>query len=191
MDNSSILAAYNAFKNDQRLSSLCKIQQSSEYLKNAPIEEIEKIYQLAVSSFQSKGGTKLERIVEDELKKENIPFQAQVHLNADGIILESRGVTIIDIVFGNPIVGDSITNYAVLSLKTTSRERAKQDGWTKITPPKLFLYASLEDDYPQPEIFNEGPTRKLICVKPKKKDLRQFKLGFEHLIDEVRSLIKS
>ena len=190
MNNSSILAAQNAFKTSQHNEHLSKIRQSSECLKNVSDEELSKIFSVAVSCFQSKGGKFLERHIEGLLKEANIPFKSQPHLNCEGIFVESDGITIPDIVFGNPQIGDSVTNFVVLSLKTTSRERAKLDDWTKKNPPKLFLYATLEDDYPQPKTFEEGPTRKLICATPKKRDLREFKLGFEHLINEIQKLIK-
>ena len=84
------------------------------------------------------------------------------------------------------MVGTHISGYAVMSLKTTSRERAKLDtAWTHQHPPALFLYGTLENDYPQPETFGEGPTRKLICATPKAHDTRQFKLGFEDLLAQL------
>ena len=92
--------------------------------------------------------------------------------------------------FGNPVVGTHISGYVVMSLKTTSRERAKLDtAWTYKHPPKLFLYATLEDDYPSPKTFDEGLTRKLVCATPKARDARQFKLGFEHLVAEVQAAL--
>jgi hypothetical protein len=149
-------------------------------------EEIEHAFADVVSCFQSKGGKALESIVENALKLEQIPFKSQVHLDSNGIIVESNGVTIPDVVFGDPQLGTHISNYAVMSLKTTSRERSKLDtAWTEKHPPKLFLYATLEADYPIPEKFQESSTRKLVCAVPRKKDLRRYKLGFEHIKQEI------
>jgi hypothetical protein len=190
MNNSSILSEQKAFKDSQHATHRSKLRQEFAFLKDCSDEELDKLYWMAVSCFQSKSGKFLEAHIEKLLKEANVPFKAQLHITSEGIIVESGGCTIIDIVFGKPVIGDHIGKYAALSLKTTSRERAKLDtAWTVKHPPKLFLYGTLEDDYPQPKIFEEGPTRKLICAKPKKKDLRQFKLGFENIIEEVQKVL--
>ena len=141
-----------------------------------------------VQSTKSKSGTSLEKIIEGFLEENDIPFKAQVSIDKDGIINE-RGLqthAIPDIVIGNPTTGDSIKNYIVLSLKTTSRERAKQDDWTKRMPPKLFLYVTASNDYPSPDKFDESETRRIITDSPKSKDTRKFKLGFDELIDVLK-----
>lgn len=184
MNNTAILAAYASFKSAQHLQHLTRLRRNYPKLADWSDADITALYSDVVSCFQSKGGSFFESHIESLLT--GVPFKAQVHLNADGMIVESGGSTIPDIVFGTPVVGTHISNYAVLSLKTTSRERAKLDtAWTFKHPPKLFLYGTLEDDYPQPKTFGECETRKLICAKPRKRDLRQFKLGFEDLIDLV------
>ena len=184
MNSVAILAAYASFKSAQHLQHLARLRRNYPKLADWSDADITALYSDVVSCFQSKGGSFFESHIESLLA--HVPFKAQVHLNADGMIVESGGCTIPDIVFGTPVVGTHISNYAVLSLKTTSRERAKLDtAWTFKHPPKLFLYGTLEDDYPQPKTFGECDTRKLICAKPRKRDLRQFKLGFEDLIDLV------
>ena len=186
MNSIAILTAYASFKSAQHLQHLARLRRNYPKLADWSDAEITALYSDVVSCFQSKGGSFFESHIERLLTGVGVPFKAQVHLNADGIIVESGGCTIPDIVFGTPVVGTHISNYAVLSLKTTSRERAKLDtAWTFKHPPKLFLYGTLEDDYPQPKTFGECETRKLICAKPRKRDLRQFKLGFEDLIDLV------
>lgn len=186
MNSLSILAAFADFKAITHKRHLDRLRQSSPLLRSASDDELNVIYKTSVSCFQSKSGDFLETHIETLLTNAGIPFKSQVHLNSDGIIVESRGCTIPDIVFGTPRVGDHISNYTVLSLKTTSRERAKLDtAWTVKHPPKLFLYGTLSDDYPQPTTFEEGPTRKIITAQPKKQDNRIFKLGFEHLIESV------
>ena len=189
MNNTSILAAYAAFKSAQPLQHITRLRRNYPKLAGWSDSDITALYSDVVSCFQSKGGSFFEGHIESLLT--GIPFKAQVHLNSDGIIVESGGCTIPDIVFGNPVVGTHISNYAVLSLKTTSRERAKLDtAWTVKHPPKLFLYGTLEDDYPQPKTFGECDTRKLICAKPRKRDLRRFKLGYEDLIATVTTLLE-
>jgi hypothetical protein len=143
------------------------------------------MYTRCISNFQKKDGKSFEKDIEAQLTACNVPFKSQVHMDANGMILESQGVHILDIVFGDPRPGTHISNYAVMSLKTSSRERAKLDTWTDIHPPKRFYYGSIEADYPTPEKFKESDTRKLVCVTPRKKDTRQFKLDFVGLIDEI------
>jgi len=193
MNSQAILFAYNSFKTTVHKQHLDKIRQSLPLRLQHELtdDELDNVYNSSVSCFQSKGGKFLESHIETLLINAGIPFKPQVHLNSDGIIVESQGCTVPDIVFGIPQIGDHISNYIVLSLKTTSRERAKLDtAWTSKHPPKLFLYGTLEDDYPQPTTFEEGPIRKIITAKPKKKDNRMFKLGFEHLIECVSQGLK-
>jgi hypothetical protein len=192
LTNSSILLAYTAFKSAQHAAHLTRLRAAHPKLLTFTDEELTALYWDTVSCFQSKGGKFFENHIEGLLRDAGIPFQAQVHLDSNGIIVEGRsdGDTIPDIVFGNPVVGTHISGYAVMSLKTTSRERAKLDtAWTHKHPPKLFLYATMEDDYPSPNTFEEGPTRKLVCATPKKRDTRAFKLGFEHLVAEVHAAL--
>jgi hypothetical protein len=192
MTNSSILLAYATFKSAQHTAHLARLRANHPKLSVFTDEELTALYGDVVSCFQSKGGKFFEGHIENLLREAGIPFKAQVHLDANGFITEGRndGDTIPDIVFGNPAVGTHISSYAVMSLKTTSRERAKLDtAWTYKHPPKLFLYATLEDDYPSPKTFDEGPTRKLVCATPKARDARQFKLGFEHLVAEIQAAL--
>jgi hypothetical protein len=145
-----------------------------------------------VSCFQKKAGAALEQIVEASLIEQGIRCKAQVQLDKHGIIVgfgKKRGSTIPDIVFGTPVEGTHISEYIVMSLKISTRERAKLDGYFRTHVPKLFLYASLSDDYPHPEDFDEGPSRKLICATPRKNDTRQFKLGFEDIEATVLTCI--
>jgi hypothetical protein len=151
-------------------------------------EDVSRFYSSAVSKFQSKNGGLFESCVEAFLTEEGIPFKRQVQINQEGIIVGLRGKkpknTIIpDIVFGDPQVGTYISEYAVMSLKTSSRERSSQDMWTFLHPPRLFLYGTVDDDYPTPEKFRESDTRKLVCVHTRTPDTRKFKLSFDDLRD--------
>lgn len=182
LSNASILSAYSAFKTAQHITHINRIRTENLELACMSDETITRIYNSAISCFQSKGGKFFERHIEKLLTDANIPFQAQVSIDADGIIVSGVGVTIPDIVFGTPVIGTHIGGYIVMSLKTSSRERAKLDtAWTYKHPPKLFLYATMESDYPQPSTFGESPTRRLVCATPRTKDLRMFKMGFDDI----------
>lgn len=153
-------------------------------------DEIAELYDDNNSHSQSRrcrGGGELERFLESSFRCKNISFARQVPVNNDGIIVKTKkGMKIIDIVFGIPKVGDHISNFKIMSIKKSSRERYTEDDWTLVQKPKLYLYTTLDADYPQPEKFKENDDRKLICAKPKPEDSRQFKLGFENIIDLVR-----
>lgn len=182
----SILAHYETFKQAQLLKHVQTLRTENPKLADWTDEEVLKLYQTAVSCFQSKAGSFLEKFVEEKLREAGVPFRAQVNLNGDGFVVEGRGTFIPDIVFGDPKPGDHIRDFVVLSLKTSSRERSKLDtAWTHENPPKLFLYGTLEDDYPQPDKFRESESRKLVCAIPKKKDNRVYKLGFGDILAEV------
>jgi hypothetical protein len=85
-------------------------------------------------------------------------------------------------------VGKSITDYKVVSCKTTCRERWTQDDWSYTFIPQLYILLTISDDYPPSTRFEEGVNRKIITCRPKNKDDRNFKLNFENLIDELRRL---
>ena len=94
---------------------------------------------------------------------------------------------IIDFVIGNFIeVGKSITEYIVISCKTTCRERWTQDDWSYTFIPKLYILLTISDDYPLSIRFRENKHRKIITCIPKKKDDRIYKLNFENLIQELQ-----
>jgi len=179
LNNKNVLNAWEAHKNKKQALFLESVRTEFPELAGMSDDRISAFAAKVVSTHQSKDGGFLEREVETSLK---IPFKRQVHIDDSGIIIATGGKTIIDIVFGNPIVGTHISNYVVGSLKITSRERWKLDtAWVNKHLPKLFLYISLAADYPSPKTFHEGPTRKLVCATPKKKDDRVFKLGFEDI----------
>ena len=181
----NVLEARAALVADKRTALFAKMRNLVPELQTVSDDTLSTLRDAVVSDFQRKEGGFLERYVEGVLTRENIPFKAQVHINEEGTIV-LRGSTIPDIVCGTPVMGDSIAKYIVLSVKTSTRERKKLDDWTKIHPPKLFLYVTLENDYPTPGSFAEGPTRKLVCATPKKCDARSFKLGFDDLAAEIR-----
>lgn len=186
MNKEAVLHAYQAFKSTQRQKHIQYLRNNNPKFSDWTDAEITKVYVDCVSCFQSKSGTFFEQYIEDCLRKVGVPFRAQVHINNEGVIVQGGGKTIADIVFGEPKVGTHISSYSVLSLKTTSRERAKQDAWTYKYPPKVFYYGTIEADYPQPSTFQESAVRKLVCVQTRAKDERQFKFGFPEMVDEVR-----
>lgn len=187
----NILAAYQAAKKAEASANIARLRASTPKLESWSDEDIAEFYKTAVSCFQSKqGGRFLETFVEETLTREGIPFQAQVRVDGDGMITSGKGVTIPDIVFGTPTIGTHISNYMVLSLKVSSRERSKLDSaWTFEHKPKKFYYGTIEADYPTPDKFKESDTRKLVCAIARKKDTRAFKMGFDDLLAEVKTLL--
>lgn len=158
-------------------------------------EQLIKLYDKSISIHQSNiqgNGDFLENnIVVLELTKHNIPFKQQVTIGKDGIIVgfnekKSKCYHIIDFVIGNNIeVGKSITEYKVLSCKTTCRERWTQDDWSFTYIPSKYILLTISNDYPSSIRFRETEQRKIITCFPKSKDDRKYKLSFEDLINEL------
>jgi hypothetical protein len=188
MERTEILTRYNERKQEKDVATIAFLRARHPKYEGWTDEELIAANQDHVSRFQSKDGKWFERYIEGQFTALGLPFKAQVHVDGNGMIVASKGVMILDIVFGNPQVGTHISNYLVLSLKTSSRERAKLDTWTRIHAPKVFYYGSIEADYPIPETFQESETRKLVCVKTREIDTRQFKLDFLGLVEEVKRL---
>lgn len=175
-----------------------KVKKIIEELKLiSPLQDelLIKLYDKSISIHQSNiqgNGEFLENnIVVLELTKHNIPFKQQVTIGKDGIIVgfnekKSKCYHIIDFVIGNNIeVGKSITEYKVLSCKTTCRERWTQDDWSFTYIPSKYILLTISNDYPSSIRFRETEQRKIITCFPKSKDDRKYKLSFEDLINEL------
>ena len=191
----------NIFNNNFILS---KIKENNISKETNTINELKKIiplidnntilqlYNTSISIHQNKmqkNGNFLEKILIDFLEKNNISYKTQVSINESGIIIginEKVCYHIIDFVIGSNIeINKSITDYTVISCKTTCRERWTQDDWTFTLKPKLYILLTTSNDYPSSVRFREDTNRKIITCSPKKKDNRKFKLNFENLINEL------
>ena len=153
------------------------------------------LYNKSISLHQyniQKNGAFLEKdIIISELTSHNIQFKYQVTISKNGIIVgfnqkKNKCYHIIDFVIGNDIeIGKSITEYIVLSCKTTCRERWVQDNWSFTYIPSKYILLTLSDDYPSSTRFRESEKRKIITCFPRSKDDRKYKLNFEDLINEL------
>ena len=153
------------------------------------------LYNKSISIHQSKiqeNGNFLENdILVAILDENNIYYRKQVVINKAGIIIgfntkKEKCYHIIDFVIGKNIdINISITEYIVISCKTTCRERRTQDDWSYTFPPKLYILLTISNDYPSSIRFREDFQRKIITCNPKKKDDRVYKLNFENLIEEL------
>lgn len=160
-------------------------------------QELLKLYDTAISTFQSgkcKNGKSFESVIENQLRVNSIPFVSQVAIDKHGIII-GTGTTVeghahtLDILIGadsiEHIKGEHISNYVVISCKTSVRERWNQDEWTFEHKPKLYILCTLSADYPNSAKFQESVTRKIATSKPKQKDDRKYKLDLEDCLNEV------
>lgn len=205
MDNKNDLSCLivNNFNNKYVIQ---KIEENKQIKLKKIIEELKRIYPLqdeliiqlynkSISIHQSNiqgNGNFLENdIVVSELTNHNIPFKQQVTISKDGIIVgfnekKSKCYHIIDFVIGNNIeAGKSISEYKVLSCKTTCRERWTQDDWSFTYIPLKYILLTISSDYPSSARFRENEQRKIITCSPKSKDDRKYKLSFEDLINEL------
>jgi hypothetical protein len=144
------------------------------------------IYKKCVSIFQSnqsKSGSLLEQEVSRMLKLYKIPFESQVVVNNRGFVTDSaKGMCTVDFVLGDIKTGKHISDYIVMSVKSTCRERWTQDIWTLQFPPKVYYLITTTDDYPSSKRFQESALRQIVTSKPKKKDDRLFKTSFKNLL---------
>jgi hypothetical protein len=194
-DNKYVLSRIEENKISKNLKIIQELKQIAPLLSDV---ELLQLYNKSISIHQSKiqgNGDFLENdILVGVLDKNNIPYKKQVTINKSGMIVgfnEKKGKCyhIIDFVIGENIeVGKSITDYKVVSCKTTCRERWTQDDWSYTFAPKLYILLTISDDYPPTQRFREDIKRKIITCLPKKKDDRMFKLNFENLIDELHKL---
>jgi hypothetical protein len=192
-NNQYILSRIEENNNVKNLKIIQELKQIAPLLSDV---ELLKLYNKSISIHQSKiqrNGDFLENdILVGILDKNNIPYKKQVTINKSGIIVgfnikKGKCYHIIDFVIGENIeIGKSITDYNVISCKTTCRERWTQDDWTYTFIPKLYILLTISDDYPPSARFREDAKRKIITSLPKKSDDRLYKLNFENLIDELQ-----
>jgi hypothetical protein len=158
-------------------------------------EEIINIYKKSVSIRQSllkNNGSIFENNIEKLLIKKNILYKKQVTIDDKGIIIgfnckKERCFHIIDFVIGANIeIGSCISNFKVLSCKTTCRERWTQDEWTFRFPPKKYILLTTSNDYPSSARFKENIRRLIITCNPKKKDDRIKKLNFNDILYHIK-----
>lgn len=192
-DNKYVLSRIEENKISKNLKIIQELKNIAPLLNDV---ELLQLYTKSISIHQSKiqgNGDFLENdILVGVLDENNVPYKKQVTIDKSGIIVgfnEKKGKCyhIIDFVIGENIaVGKSITDYKVISCKTTCRERWTQDDWSHTFIPKLYILLTISDDYPPRARFREDVKRKIITCLPKKKDDRIFKLNFENLVDELQ-----
>lgn len=194
-DNQYVLSRIEENKISKNLKIIQELKKIAPLLSDV---ELLQLYNKSISIHQSKiqgNGDFLENdILVGVLDKNNISYKKQVTINKSGIIVgfnekKRECYHIIDFVVGENIeVGKSITDYKVVSCKTSCRERWTQDDWSYTFEPTLYILLTISDDYPSTKRFKEDIKRKIITCLPKKKDDRLFKLNFENLIDELQKL---
>lgn len=181
-------------ENNKQAKQLKIIQELKQLAPSLSDIDLLFVYQKSISIHQSKNqenGAFLENIISRLLDEHAVSYQKQVVINRSGIIIgfgkKHKCYHIIDFVVGNPIeIGTSITNYKVVSCKTTCRERWTQDSWTFTFPPTLYILLTTSNDYPSSQRFRESTKRKIITCLPKRKDNRLFTLNIENMIDELQ-----
>jgi len=187
-DNAYVLARIEQYKQEKQNEIIQTLRPLAPSLKD---DELLQLYTKSISIHQKKiqgNGAFLENLLTQMLQK--IPYQQQVTIDKKGIVqgiqLKGKCYHILDFVIGEKIeVGSSITEYVVISCKTTCRERWTQDDWSFTFMPKLYLLITLSDDYPRSDRFRESPLRKIVTCCPKGKDDRLFPLNFEDVVHEL------
>jgi|LakMenEpi03Aug12_release.lakeMendotaPanAssembly.Ray.scaffolds.fasta_scaffold263490_3 hypothetical protein len=180
----------------QRIHLECvrKLREKQPMLSGWPDEDVWKLYNDSFAVRQSMiGNTGIggwwERCIENILSQNSIPYKTQVYINADGYVCNTCYGTRIDIVVGDVIPGKHISELIVISTKTSGKDRWKEDSWTFMYVPKLYVLAVINDDYPPPLSFKESAVRVILTMYPKTKDVREFKPTCESLILHIKGLL--
>lgn len=190
-NNEYILYLIEEEKNDKQNKIIEELRKLNTTLNDNKLLEL---YNKSISIHQSKNqgnGSFLEKTLIKMLEDANIPYRTQVTINSSGLITgfnikKRKCYHIVDFVCGENIdIGKSITDYKVISCKTTCRERWTQDDWTYTFVPMLYILLTTSNDYPTRERFRENKHRKIVTCLEKKKDDRLFQLRFEDLINEL------
>lgn len=176
---------------------LLKIRSKCEWTKeisNEKLLELDATFHSIRQGGIQGHGAMLENEIEKYLAAAEVYYDKQITIDHKGIITP-RGnkkntaavYHIVDFVIGNfPIeIGRSITEYMVVSCKTTCRERWTQDDWSFKITPRMYVLVTLSNDYPSKDRFRESPIRKIITSSPKVRDNRIDKLGFDDLHDLI------
>ena len=152
-DNHYVLSKIEENKISKNLKIIQELKQIAPLLCDV---ELLQLYNKSISIHQckiQKNGDFLENdILVTILNNNNIPYKKQVTIDNLGIIVgfnkkKEKCYHIIDFVIGiNIKVGNSITNYKVVSCKTTCRERWTQDDWSYTFIPKLYILLTISDD---------------------------------------------
>jgi hypothetical protein len=151
----------NNFNNDYVIK---KIEENKKNKMKKIIEELKLIYPLTdhilidlynksislhQSNIQGNGDFLENDIVVSELLANNIPFKQQVTINNDGLIVgfnekKNKCYHIVDFVIGDNIkLETSITEYKVISCKTTCRDRWNQDDWNFTYNPLKYILLTI------------------------------------------------
>lgn len=146
------------------------------------------------NSIKSKSGEIFENIIADVLDSHHITYKRQVGIDKYGVIrnLSMNKSTIgclsfVDFVIGKNVeLNAKISDYIVISAKTTCRERWKQD-FMKLCPRK-FLLVTMSTDYPNKDKFCDSSVRKIVTSCKKGNEVREYVLSFDQLINEINSL---
>jgi hypothetical protein len=190
-DNNYVIKQINENKKNKMKKIIEELKLIYPLSDNILIDLYNKSISIHQSNIQGNGNFLENDIVASQLLANNIPFKQQVTISNDGLIVgfnekKSKCYHIVDFVIGEDIIiGSSITEYKVVSCKTTCRERWTQDDWTFTYSPMKYILLTISDDYPTSTRFRETDKRKIITCYPKLKDDRKYKLNFENFIDEL------
>lgn len=161
-------------------------------------------------------GSFLEDYVSNMLLSYNILFLRQVAIDNNGFIIPTHPVIcrkhvdpkrkppiqkkkkkrqpkpdtsyhVVDFLIKSNETSTHISECAVISCKSTCRERWSQDNWMLQAnlKPALYLLCILTDDYPSRTRFLEREDRKLVTAFAKEKDDRLYKMDYNDVIIEI------
>ena len=170
---------YNNFvKNDVKILRKFGVQNFNEYRYRLTELGISKSYH---------NNNCLKTFIKQNLEYSKCLFKEDVLIDDKGFIIgfgnSFKRFVKIPIVLGNPVIGDSINKYMVLSCHSDCRSVLIVDEWSLLPDLKPFVYILITTTkrYPSEVAFKESATRLLITCVPKSLDKRINKYGFNDL----------
>jgi hypothetical protein len=188
---SRVLAQLEEFA---RVKQALLLQELRAVAPDVPDATLLQLYSTSISLRQSKvqrHGESLENEIVAPILR-GLPYHQQVVIDSEGKIAGSKQncYHIVDFVIGEGVEpGKSITDFIVLSCKTTCRDRWTQDAWTLTYSPKLYILVTVSDDYPPAERFREDEKRKIVSCFCKRKDDRKYPYTFDDLLPAIQAAL--
>lgn len=151
-------------------SAVCRLRAVYPHLLD---KDLENLYNYSVIIHREQGrNTFLQDYICEMLDSKKLDFTRNVYVDSYGY-LAKEGI-LIDFVMGQPKVGDPVSKFVVISCGIWE--------WSLKFPPRMFIFATISNDYPEVRYFMESDTRKIVTATPRPDDDRKFRLNFNDIL---------
>jgi len=151
-------------------SAVCRLRSVYPHMLD---KDLENLYNYSVIIHREQAvDTFLEDYIADMLTNKGFKFVRNAYIDDYGRVAKEG--TFVDFIVGTPKIGDNISKFSVISCYT----------WVSSLKfyPKMFIFATLTNDYPSAAHFMESDTRKIVTATPRPDDDRKFRLNFNDIL---------